>query len=190
MKITRDDILYDDGTHAATGYYNKQGEKGLSRDTPCLWFPVLVGFSFLWLLLNAYFNDNYGESLIHCSLFWHGSEQMTVLSPTTRVSAACVLTRKDELAKLVSKWERSFFCVSIEQVRRTWREETGSVWTGNEVEDHRNKRMSMFVWRHQFQQVPWHFTKKQYVKFEIQRLVNLCWAQKATVLSGQYLPTY
>jgi hypothetical protein len=23
--------------------------RGVSRDTPCLWFPVLVGFSFLWL---------------------------------------------------------------------------------------------------------------------------------------------
>jgi len=111
-------------------------------------------FLFMTVLLNAYFNDNYGERLLHCSLFWHGSAQMTVPSPTTRVSAACMLTRKDESAKFVSKWERSFSCILIKQVRRIWREKTGSVWTGNEVEDHGNKRMSVFVCRHLYLQVP------------------------------------
>jgi len=109
---------------------------------------------FVTLLLNAYLKDNYGERLLHYSLFWHGSAQMTVPSPTTKVSAACVLTRKDESAKRLSKWERNFSCVLMKEFRRIWREETGSVWTGNEVEDHRNKRMSVFVFRHQFLQVP------------------------------------
>jgi len=32
MKITRDGILYDDGTYAASGYYETQGERKVSRD--------------------------------------------------------------------------------------------------------------------------------------------------------------
>lgn len=186
MKITRDGVLYDDGKYVASGYCEMQGE-GVSRDTPCLWFPALVGFFVLWLR------------------YWRGI--LTTVMANFCYVVACfdkVLDRNQPLHQLWesqqracwrdrTNWpslcqERSFSCVLIKQVRRICKKETGSVWTGKEVEEHRNKRMSVFVCRHQFLRVTWNFAKKPYSKFEIQiHFMNLCWAQNAAVRFGQYL---